>query len=129
MRLRIVLLVLALAGLFGGCGGAAAPPVSTSAPTDAASGLEFVELADLPPEARETIELIDAGGPFPHAKDGATFGNREGLLPEERRGFYREYTVPTPGESDRGARRIVAGSDDALYYTDDHYQSFRRIRR
>ncbi len=130
MRLRIALLVAALAAFVAGCGvvaPSAAPP--TSAPTDAASGLAFVELADLPAEARETVELIDSDGPFPYAKDGATFGNREKLLPKQRNGFYREYTVPTPGESDRGARRIVAGQDDALYYTEDHYQSFRRIRR
>jgi ribonuclease T1 len=125
MRARIALLVAVLAALVVGCAGTTTAPQ----PTTAATGLPVVEFADLPPEARETIELIDAGGPFPYAKDGATFGNREGLLPEERRGFYREYTVPTPGESDRGARRIVTGADDVFYYTDDHYQSFRRIRR
>lgn len=130
MRLRIALLVAALAAFLAGCGVAAPPSAPpTSAPTDVASGLAFVELADLPAEARETVELIDSDGPFPYAKDGATFGNREKLLPKQRNGFYREYTVPTPGESDRGARRIVAGQDDALYYTEDHYQSFRRIRR
>ncbi|MBM7788621.1 ribonuclease domain-containing protein [Tenggerimyces flavus] len=130
MRLRIALLVAALAAFLVGCG-VAAPPTSapTSAPTDTASGLAFVELAELPPEARETVELIDDGGPFPYRQDDQTFGNREKLLPKQRNGFYREYTVPTPGEDDRGARRIVAGDDDALYYTDDHYQSFRRIRR
>jgi ribonuclease T1 len=134
MRLRLVVLVLALAAFLAGCAGAnplTAPPTATATETetDEASGLPVVDVADLPPQARETIELIDAGGPFPYRQDDQTFGNREGLLPKERNGFYREYTVPTPGESDRGARRIVAGSDDVLYYTDDHYQSFRRIRR
>lgn len=86
----------------------------------------------LPPEARATLALIRAGGPFPYDKDGTTFGNREGLLPRQARGYYREYTVKTPGSRDRGARRIVAGGDAQrpadLWYTDDHYRSFRRIR-
>ena len=81
----------------------------------------------LPGEARETIVLIKQGGPFPHARDGVTFGNRERLLPPQKRGWYREYTVKTPGAKDRGARRIVAGRDGTLYYTDDHYRSFKRI--
>lgn len=97
---------------------------------DPVSGLPWVAAADLPREARRTLELIDAGGPFPHAKDGSTFGNFEGILPQERRGFYREYTVGTPGSRDRGARRIVTGDDDRLHYwTDDHYETFTRIRR
>ena len=86
-----------------------------------------VPIAKLPPEARETVALIKAGGPFPYQRDGAVFGNREGLLPKRERGYYREYTVRTPGERTRGARRIVAGRDGTLYYTDDHYRSFRRI--
>ena len=99
-------------------------------PTDAASGLTVVRLTDLPPEAARTLELIDAGGPFPEPDhDGGTFGNREELLPDEPMGYYREYTVPTPGSDDRGARRIVAGDGDELYWTDDHYSSFSRIRR
>jgi ribonuclease T1 len=81
----------------------------------------------LPREALETIALIRKGGPFPHLRDGVTFGNREKLLPARERGWYREYTVNTPGARDRGARRIVAGRDGTLYYTDDHYRSFRRI--
>jgi ribonuclease T1 len=82
---------------------------------------------DLPREARETLALIKAGGPFPYSRDGAAFANREGLLPKRGRGYYREYTVKTPGAKDRGARRIVAGRSGELYYTDDHYRSFRRI--
>lgn len=73
------------------------------------------------------LRLIDAGGPFPYAKDGAVFGNLERLLPAHPRGWYREYTVPTPGAGDRGARRIVAGRDGVRYYTADHYDSFARV--
>jgi ribonuclease T1 len=86
----------------------------------------------LPPEAIATERLIRSNGPIAHSRDGAVFGNRERRLPAERRGFYREYTVRTPGAHDRGARRIVCGGDrpanpEACYYTDDHYASFRRI--
>ncbi len=83
----------------------------------------------LPPEAHATLALIQAGGPFPYRKDGTVFHNREGLLPERARGYYREYTVPTPGARDRGARRIVTGGrpPEVFYYTADHYRSFRRI--
>lgn len=89
-------------------------------------------LLELPREAQQTEKLIRAGGPFPYAKDGLAFGNRERLLPRRERGYYREYTVPTPGARSRGARRIVCGGPkprepDACYYTDDHYASFRRI--
>ena len=86
-----------------------------------------ISVAQLPPEARQTLALIRAGGPFPYARDGVVFHNREGLLPKRKRGYYREYTVQTPGARDRGARRIVAGANGELYYTDDHYRSFRRI--
>lgn len=87
-----------------------------------------IALADLPAEARATLALIRAGGPFPHAQDGRTFGNREKLLPQREHGYYREYTVGTPGARDRGARRIVAGRVGEYYYTADHYRSFKRIR-
>jgi ribonuclease T1 len=86
-----------------------------------------IEKKDLPHEALEALALIRKGGPFPYPRDGATFGNREGRLPPRERGWYREYTVKTPGARDRGARRIVAGRDGTLYYTDDHYRSFKRI--
>lgn len=85
-------------------------------------------LAQLPAEARQTLMLIRRGGPFLHVKDGSTFGNREGLLPRQPRGYYREYTVPTPGLGHRGARRIVAGRGGDFWYTADHYRSFLRIR-
>lgn len=83
--------------------------------------------AALPPEAIDTITLIESDGPFPFSKDGATFQNREGLLPAKPRGYYSEYTVITPGEDDRGARRIIAGAEGELYYTNDHYSSFAWI--
>lgn len=94
--------------------------------------LAEVAIGDLPHEAQRTERLIRQGGPFPYEKDGTVFFNRERLLPPGRRGYYREYTVPTPGATNRGARRIVCGGQqpvkpDACYYTDDHYASFRLI--
>ena len=104
---------------------------SAPAGTDPESGLPMVALATLPVEARRTVALIDRGGPFPYgAKDGAVFRNRERLLPARPNGFYREYTVPTPGEDDRGPRRIVTGDGgNQLFYTADHYASFVRVSR
>jgi len=87
-----------------------------------------VHSRDLPEEARQTLELIKNNGPFPHRQDGSTFGNREKRLPLRANGYYREYTVKTPGAKDRGARRIVAGNGGEFYYTADHYRSFMRIR-
>jgi ribonuclease T1 len=90
-----------------------------------------VAVPDLPSDARETLERIHRGGPFRYERDGIAFGNREHLLPPKARGYYHEYTVPTPGAKSRGARRIVCGGPPArpevCYYSDDHYQSFRRI--
>ena len=90
-----------------------------------------ISVAQLPSQGRATYELIRQGGPFPYGKDGVVFGNRERSLPAEKRGYYREYTVATPGSRDRGARRIVCGGPmklpDACYYTADHYASFRMI--
>lgn len=101
---------------------------------DAAPANE-IATTELPAEARQTLDLIRTGGPFPYKQDGVVFGNREKLLPQRSRGYYREYTVRTPGSRDRGARRIVAGSgtggdvktSNEYWYTDDHYNSFRRI--
>lgn len=90
--------------------------------------VDWIPLADLPREARQTLALIKAGGPFPYARDGVVFGNYERRLPTRPRGYYHEYTVKTPGRHDRGARRIIAGGEQTYFYTDDHYRSFRRIR-
>lgn len=113
---RILLMLALVAGLV-----ACAPP--------AGSDSRLPSHAGLPPEALETLALIQRGGPFPYRKDGTTFQNRERLLPAKPRGYYREYTVPTPGARDRGARRIVAGGNppEVFYYTADHYSSFRQI--
>jgi ribonuclease T1 len=93
--------------------------------------LHEIAIAELPREAQQTLELVKHGGPFPYAKDGVVFGNYEGALPRQRRGYYHEYTVPTPGRHNRGARRIIAGGDPRTgeyFYTDDHYSTFRRIK-
>jgi ribonuclease T1 len=105
-------------------------------PADAPGVVGDAALAELPRQARETLALIKRGGPFPYRKDGAVFQNRERRLPLRPRGYYTEYTVRTPGSRDRGPRRIVAGrgatGDPATggeyYYTEDHYETFRRIR-
>ncbi|MEF9962914.1 MAG: ribonuclease domain-containing protein [Comamonas sp.] len=91
-----------------------------------------VALAEMPAQGRKTYALIHSGGPFPYDKDGSVFANRERNLPRHQRGYYREYTVKTPGSRDRGARRIICGGQvvtmpDTCYYTQDHYSSFRRI--
>jgi ribonuclease T1 len=97
-----------------------------------ASGMETIAVAELPKEARHTLALIKQGGPFPYAKDGSVFRNYEGLLPKQRRGYYHEFTVKTPGVRHRGARRVVVGGDWAIsreyYYTDNHYATFKRIK-
>lgn len=94
--------------------------------------LPAIAVAELPREARDTLALIRAGGPFPYERDGVRFGNRERLLPLKAGDHYREYTVRTPGARNRGARRIVCGgparTPDACYYTDDHYRSFKKVR-
>ncbi len=121
-------LITALAGLLGFALPAAAREGYSS---------HGILVADLPPEAQRTLRLIQRGGPFPYPrKDGSSFGNFEKRLPVQVRGYYREYTVPTPGSRDRGPRRIVAGegrngdvaTSGEYYYTDDHYRTFRRIR-
>lgn len=117
LLLAVAVGIFLLNGSGGSSGGSASPT----------SDLPTVTVADLPPEARETLELIEAGGPFPYRQDGATFGNRERLLPQQERGYYREYTVETPGSRDRGARRIVTGEGGDRYWTQDHYRSFAEI--
>ncbi|MBC9715695.1 guanine-specific ribonuclease N1 and T1 [Streptomyces sp. TRM66268-LWL] len=132
------LCALLLVGCSGGRGGgpsadpsasaaaSTSPPVSTPA---WAKGFVTVTEASLPAEARQTLRLIDAGGPFPYEKDGSTFGNYERVLPRQKRGYYREYTVRTPRERDRGARRIVTGRGGEFFYTDDHYDTFKAVLR
>lgn len=103
----------------------AAASTSTAVPCGDTSEFERVDLSQLPPEAADTVELIQQGGPFPYPQDGQTFENREGILPDCAEGYYEEYTVETPGEDDRGARRFVVGQGDEYFYTSDHYESFR----
>ncbi len=128
-RLTTLLRLLLLLVLVGGLAGAGQAREARS--------LQGIALSELPPEAAKTLRLIQQGGPFPYShKDGSTFGNFERRLPAQPRAYYREYTVPTPGSRDRGARRIIAGegrggdvaTSGEYYYTDDHYRSFRRIR-
>jgi ribonuclease T1 len=100
---------------------------ASAASAGEASGLPVIELAQLPAPARHTLELISAGGPYPYSRDGVVFQNRERLLPRKASGYYHEYTVPTPGEADRGARRIITGNGGERYWTPDHYTSFSVI--
>jgi ribonuclease T1 len=129
-----------LAGLLGLLGGCAAPPVPPGGEHQPASATitqgqasdrkahtGSLAAPDLPPEAQVVLESIRRGPPYPYSKDGTTFQNREGRLPARPRGYYREFTVRTPGQENRGARRIVAGDGGELYYTDDHYRTFREI--
>jgi ribonuclease T1 len=104
--------------------------VAPSAPViDPESGLQVVDLVDLPPEAADTVALIDAGGPFPYDTDGVTFLNSDGYLPDREDGYYLLYTVDTPGSESRGPLRIVSGTGGEFYWTDDRFESFRRIER
>ena len=138
VRLCVAVLItfaLAACGAVDSSGGAAtAKPRSTATVTPqptvqpvSNSGLPLIQAADLPKEGRTTLALILKGGPFPYARDGVTFQNRERILPRQPSGYYREYTVPTPGENDRGARRLVVGREGEIFYTDDHYDSFSEV--
>lgn len=106
--------------------------VSAKGPTVVPDVTEVVSLAGLPPEVRQTLDLIKQGGPYPYAKDGVVFGNYEGVLPRQKRGYYHEFTVMTPRARNRGARRIIAGGNPQTsgeyYYTKDHYRTFQRIK-
>ena len=135
LRSLILTGLLLLLGSFVAPGEMTAWPIAQAreTPGQAAgvSALPVVAEADLPVQARDVLRRIERGGPFEYEKDGVIFGNYERLLPSKRRGFYREYTVPTPGARNRGARRIVCGGPkrqpEVCYYTHDHYASFRRI--
>lgn len=123
-------LLVCLAVLMTGCSSGSGGEDESSASAPAwAHGMPTVQADRLPAEARRTLRLIDDGGPFPYEKDGSVFRNFERELPRRERGYYREYTVPTPGERDRGARRIVTGSGGETYYTADHYASFKAVLR
>ncbi|MFJ9645340.1 ribonuclease domain-containing protein [Streptomyces sp. NPDC101206] len=119
------------------CGGAGGGPSADGATRDAArvsapawaAGMATVRAEELPRQARDVLALIDEGGPYPYRQDGTVFGNFEKVLPRQERGYYREYTVKTPGERDRGPRRIVTGRGGEFYYTDDHYDSFKAVLR
>ncbi len=104
-----------------------ARPTRTPTSAGAEDGFPTIRVDQLPPEARTTLKLIAQGGPFPYRQDGVVFQNREGYLPAKPNGYYHEYTVKTPGSSDRGARRIITGASGEMYYTDDHYVTFKRI--
>lgn len=126
-RRALSVVLLSLASTLGAPAMAKGP-----APADAKTAEATIAAAQLPKQGQKILALIHQGGPFRYDKDGTVFGNRERLLPRQPRGYYREYTVRTPGVSHRGARRIVCGGQvptrpDACYYTEDHYASFRRI--
>ncbi|MGW6689832.1 ribonuclease domain-containing protein [Streptomyces sp. NPDC054961] len=112
--------------------GVEAVPSGSGAPTAApgwAKGMATVRAAALPQQARDVLVLIDKGGPYPYRQDGTVFGNFEKALPQQKRGYYHEFTVKTPGERDRGARRIVTGQGGEFFYTDDHYETFKAVLR
>lgn len=137
--ITVVVLVVAMVGGGSLTTPSTAPPSSVqsttpepgTAPTAPAvanpSALPTINASQLPTEARQTLALIAKGGPYPYREDDGNFGNFEGLLPRKSGGFYKEYTVTTPGKSSRGERRIVVGKDTAKYYTADHYESFKYI--
>ena len=127
-RAAIAALLLVLSASFGGL---FTSVVQAKGPAYLAPA-DTISIAQLPPQGRNMMGLIDQGGPFRHEKDGVVFGNRERILPAKNRGYYREYTVRTPGDRSRGARRIICGglrpaAPDVCYYSADHYASFRRI--
>ncbi|MGW6945047.1 ribonuclease domain-containing protein [Streptomyces xanthophaeus] len=119
----------ASAGLTASAG--AADPEATGGPTAPgwAKGMAAVRAGELPRQAQDVIALIDKGGPYPYRQDGTVFGNFEKVLPKQKRGYYHEFTVRTPGERDRGARRIVTGQGGEFFYTDDHYETFKAVLR
>ncbi|MEV8529858.1 MULTISPECIES: ribonuclease domain-containing protein [unclassified Streptomyces] len=134
-RIALASVLACLAVLLVGCGGkdsakpASAPPSAAGSAPAWVKGRATVQADRLPPEAQRTLQLIDKGGPFPYSKDGAVFGNFEKALPQQKRGYYHEYTVDTPNSRDRGARRLVTGQGGEIYYTGDHYKTFKAVLR
>ena len=130
-QIGAVALLIVLAGLLGFSPSLVQAKSSVTEPAGT-SQLSTIAVSQLPPQGQGMLALIYQGGPFRYDKDGTVFGNREKILPRQNRGYYREYTVKTPSERNRGARRIVCGgltptAPEACYYTDDHYASFRKI--
>lgn len=125
----LLTVIVALAGCGSGSSGKAASSKSSNSAAAKPAGMSAIPESSLPAEARDVIKRIDDGGTFQYGQDGVTFQNRERRLPAEPSGYYREYTVTTPGAADRGARRIILGRAGELYYTSDHYQSFLWVER
>lgn len=119
----------ARSGVASGAMPSAVPSLAPSGVPGWAKGMATVRADALPQQARDVLALIDKGGPYPYRQDGTVFGNFERILPKQKRGYYHEYTVRTPGERDRGARRIVTGEGGEFFYTDDHYQTFKAVLR
>ncbi|MBD0744256.1 ribonuclease domain-containing protein [Streptomyces sp. CBMA152] len=136
-RTTVPVLLACLALLLTGCGGKSKHDVKPSGSTASSAaatpgwvkGMATVRAAQLPTEAQQTLKLIDQGGPFPYAKDGTVFGNFEKALPQQKRGYYHEYTVITPKSRDRGTRRLISGQSGEIYYTGDHYKTFKAVLR
>ena len=129
LRSLVVIPALATAGLMAPAAAYASATTGTHSVSSTISVLSTGDIchSDLPPEADDTLALIDAGGPYPYPQDDGVFENREGVLPAEPTGYYHEYTVVTPGSPDRGARRIVTAESGTDYYTSDHYSTFDAI--
>jgi ribonuclease T1 len=132
--LAVTLLGVVGIGLLGAGANLTAPSASPSPSPSAGSqtprsGLPGIAVADLPKQARDTLALIDRGGPYPYSQDNTVFSNLERVLPERPKGYYREYTVVSPGSSSRGTRRLVVGAQGDIYFTADHYQTFRQVLR
>lgn len=128
VRRPLLALIALVAALAVGYGVKAAQSGHSSPQPSAPATATQTPLSSLPAQVAQTVALIKQGGPFPYPRnDGAVFHNSEGMLPREPDGYYREYTAPTPGSTDRGARRIITGKDGEFYYTPDHYDTFRRV--